>query len=55
VASGFDAFGFSAPRCDYNEGWGAWHAVCDEQGSIPAPQVGRSYVLPAGMAAGETG
>ena len=53
AASGFDAFGFSAPRCAYNEGWGAWHADCDEQGRIPAPPFERGYPLPDGMAAGE--
>ncbi len=52
-ATGFDAFGFSAPRCLYNEGWAAWHEACDAQGCVPAPPAARDYALPDGMAAGE--
>jgi glycosyltransferase involved in cell wall biosynthesis len=55
AATGFDAFGFSAPRLDYNEGWGAWHAACDREGVSPFPPAAVSRTLPDGMAAGEAG
>lgn len=53
AATGFDAFGFSAPRLDYNETWGAWHAACDLQGVVPIPPAAGARTLPEGMAAGE--
>jgi tetratricopeptide (TPR) repeat protein len=55
AATGFDAFGYSAPRLDYNEGWGAWHAACDRAGAVPFPPAAASRTLPEGMAAGEAG
>jgi hypothetical protein len=55
AATGFDAFGFSAPRLDYNEAWGAWHADCDGAGTVPFPPAAGSRMLPDGMAAGEAG
>lgn len=51
-ATGFDAFGFSAPRLAYNEAWGAWHMSCDQAGMVPPPPVAGGCRVPDGMEAG---